>query len=113
MPLAGTSLPVRAQGGDSARSPASNIDMFGNLKPIVDPDAHMPNRAFNLCMAQRRLNRPQISGSPVNHHCFHPPQERCRVERSIKSDAAKPIVRQAHLEAQGWNGRLATDAECI
>jgi len=41
----------------------SDVDLLGDLDGVVDLDAKVPNRAFNLRVPEQKLDRSQISGA--------------------------------------------------
>ena len=44
----------------------SDVNLFRYQERIVDLDAEISHRAFDLCMSKQKLNGPEIASPPVN-----------------------------------------------
>jgi hypothetical protein len=44
----------------------SDVDLLGDGKCIINLDAEVPDGALHLGVAKEQLNRPEVSGSPVD-----------------------------------------------
>ena len=64
MSALGTNLPVLSGAERQLHPYSSDLDLFRDIKCIVDFDAEVPHRAFDLRVAEKQLNSPQISGAP-------------------------------------------------
>ena len=51
-------------GTDVLRPCKSEIDLFRDRKGVINLDAEIPDRAFDLGMPEQELDRPQIAGAP-------------------------------------------------
>ena len=55
----------------SASAPCiSDINLFRYRQGIIDLDAEIPDRAFDLGMPQQELDRPEISCPPIDKGRF-------------------------------------------
>ena len=56
------------EGGQSvaALPRCSDVDLLGDRERVVNLDAEVPDRALDLGVAKEQLNRPEVSGSPVD-----------------------------------------------
>jgi hypothetical protein len=52
----------------------SDVDLLGNFEGIIDFDADVPDRAFNLGVPKEQLNCPQVASPFVDHRGFSSPQ---------------------------------------
>jgi hypothetical protein len=57
------------EGGQSAAAPprCSDVDLLGDRERVIDLDAEVSDRTLHLGVAKEQLNRPAVSGSPVDH----------------------------------------------
>ena len=53
---------------------SSDIDLLGDLDSVIDLNAEIPNGALDLRMAQQKLNRSEVSSSPVDQHGLRAPK---------------------------------------
>ncbi len=51
-----------------------DVNLFSNFEVVVDFDAEISDRAFNLGMPKKQLDRSQVAGPLVDHRCFGSPQ---------------------------------------
>src|SRR6478672_8579358 len=63
----------RAERVRSARG-TSDIDLFRYCQGIVDLDAEVPDRAFDLGMPEQELDGPEIARAPIDQCSFCPSQ---------------------------------------
>jgi hypothetical protein len=61
----------------------SDIYLFGNSERVINLDAEVSDGAFYLRMAEKQLNRPEISGPPVYQCRLGSPQRMCAKQRRI------------------------------
>jgi hypothetical protein len=48
----------------------SDINLFRYCQGIIDLDAKIPDRAFDLGMSEQKLDGPEIASPPVNQGSF-------------------------------------------
>ena len=90
---------------------ASDVDLLGDLDSVIDLDAEVANRAFDLRMAEQKLDRPQISSSPIDQHRLRPPQ-RVRAElRRIEPDARHPFLHEPRVLPGRQSSAIAATCE--
>src|SRR5260221_5958263 len=66
-----------------------NLSRYG--KGIVDLDTEVPNRAFDLGMAQQKLHRPQVPCTTVDQGSLGSSKRVCTEEAGVQPDAGDPI----------------------
>lgn len=78
----------------AARPRQSHVGLLRHLERIVDLDAEISNRALQLAVPEKQLNRPQILRATVDQrrlgptHCMRP------VGCIVQSDRADPTMDQ-------------------
>jgi hypothetical protein len=50
----------------------SDINLFRYCEGIIDFDAEISNRAFDLCMSEQKLDGPEIASPPVDQGSLRP-----------------------------------------
>ena len=55
-------------------SVSSDINLFSNLKGVVNFDSEIPDRAFDFGVSQQQLNCTKIPCALVDHGCLGAPQ---------------------------------------
>ena len=55
----------------------------GQIKGVVDLYPEAPERAFNLGLSGKPLNRPQVASALVDHGGFYPPRRESAEEARI------------------------------
>ena len=69
----------------------SDVNLFRYCQGVIDLDAEIPDRAFDLGMPKQELDGPEISCPPIDQGSFGAAQ-RVRPEQSrVQSDAANPL----------------------
>ena len=53
---------------------ASHVDLLGDGQSIINLDAQIANRAFDLGVTEQQLDGPQIAGAAINQGGLGPPQ---------------------------------------
>ena len=48
----------------------SDINLFRYCEGIINFDAEISDRAFDLCMSEQKLDGPEIAGPPVDQGSF-------------------------------------------
>jgi hypothetical protein len=96
--------------GDSARG-NSDINLFRYRQCIVDLDAEMPDRAFDLGMPEQELDGPEISCPPIDQIRVAFVRRSERVPNSLRSGPTLPIQSDRPCPPcgryQGISGRIA------
>ena len=77
----------------------SDINLFRYCKGVIDLDAEIPNRAFDLGMPQQELDSPEIARPPIDERRFCPSQRVCPEESRVQSNAADPLGDEAGILA--------------
>ena len=57
---------MKAEQSASALPPKSNVNLFCYREGVVDLNAEISDRTFDLGVPQKELNGSQIAGSPVD-----------------------------------------------
>ena len=65
--------------------------MFRYRKGVIDFDTKVPDRAFDLRMAQQKLHRPQVSGTTVDKGSVCSSMRVRTEEAGIQPDAGNPF----------------------
>jgi hypothetical protein len=52
----------------------SDVDLLGDSERIVNLDAEVPDGALHFGVPKEKLNRPEVSGPPVNQSRLGSPQ---------------------------------------
>src|SRR5581483_4176025 len=92
MTLVAPTRRLKAGQNMSALPGISDINLFSYCQGVIDLDAKIPDRAFDLGMPEQELDGPEIPGAPVDQGSLGA-SERVRPEKSwIKPDTADPVV---------------------
>jgi hypothetical protein len=85
----------------------SEFDPLRNAEGIIDFDAEITDRAFELGVSKQKLNRPQVAGLFVDLGCLRPPHRMRAVGRAIKPSPIDPKMDDpAHIGvSRGAAGR--------
>jgi hypothetical protein len=67
--------------------------LFRYRQGIVDLNAQVPDRAFDLRMPEQELNRPQIASASVDQRRLCSTERVCSEQAGIQSDAREEIFR--------------------
>jgi len=79
----------------------SDVNLFRYCQGVIDLDAEIPDRAFDLGMPKQELDGPEISCPPIDQGSFGAAQ-RVRPEQSrVQSHAADPLGDEAGVLAGG------------
>ena len=79
----------------------SDINLFRYCQGVIDLDAEIPDRAFDLGMPKQELDGPEISRPPVNQGGFGTAQRVSPEQLRVKSNAADPLGDEAGILAGG------------
>ncbi len=84
----------RAERGSSARVVQASI-FFSYFNCVVNLDTEIPDRTFDLGVAEQQLNGPKIAGSPIDQRCLGSAQ---RVDGVTgRRQGSKPLARYGAL----------------
>ena len=61
-----------------------HLGLLGDLQGVVDLDPEVSDRALQLGVPKEELNRPEISGPPVDQRGFGAPQRMGAVSRRVE-----------------------------
>jgi hypothetical protein len=79
------------------RVSASDIDLFRDRQGIIDLDFEVSDRAFDLRMAEKQLDSPQIAGPPVYQRGLGASEGMGAVVGWFEADAADPGGNQSSI----------------
>jgi hypothetical protein len=100
------------EGGQSvaALPRCSDVDLLGDRERVIDLDAKVSDRALHLGVAKEQLNRPEVSGSPIDQGRLGSTQRMSAEQRRVETDAGDPLRQQAGILAGGEAMTLAATA---
>ena len=70
----------------------SNVNLLGDLDRVVDVDAEIPNRAFDLRMSKQKLDRTEVAGSPIDQSGLRSAKRMSAILQRIEANACKPLA---------------------
>jgi len=73
--------------------------LFGNRERVVNLDAEISDRAFDLGVAEQELDGSQIPRAAVDQRCLGPPQGVGAKHPRVKPDACHPVSKKAGILA--------------
>jgi hypothetical protein len=73
----------------------SDVNLFRYCQGVIDLDAEIPDRAFDLGMPKQELDGPEISRPPINQGSFGAAQRVRPEQLRVKSNAADPLGDEA------------------
>lgn len=106
----------RPQGkGRAAAGYRLDFGLLGNLQGIIDLDAKVPNSAFQLGMAEQKLNGPQVLRAFVDQGCLRPPHRVRPVGRRIQPSGLGPVMHDPGILARRdmWRPRNTARKEVL
>jgi hypothetical protein len=65
--------------------------LFRYCQGVIDLDAEIPNRAFDLGIPEQELDGPEISDPPVDQRGFRASQRMRAKQPRVQPDAADPL----------------------
>ena len=77
----------------------SDINLFRYREGVIDLNAEIPHRAFDLGMPQQELDSPEIARPPVDQRRFCPSQRVGPEQSRVQSNAADPLGDEAGILA--------------
>jgi hypothetical protein len=80
-----------AQTGERV-SPYLDLRLLGDLEGVIDFDAEIPNRAFELGMPEQELDCTEIFGAPVNQRRFRSAHRVSPILVRIQPDRGNPTI---------------------
>ena len=90
----------------------SDINLFRYCQGVIDLDAEIPDRAFDLGMPEQELDGPEISRPPIDQGRFCASKRMRPKEPRVQPDAADPLGNEPRILAGGHAGvRTATTRE--
>jgi hypothetical protein len=75
----------------------SDINLFCYCQSIVHFDTEISNRAFDLGVAEQKLDSPQITGAPVDQSSLRASERVCSENPWIQPNAANPLRDEARI----------------
>jgi len=83
-----------------------DLDLFCNLKGVVDVDPEIPDSALNLGVTEQEVDSPEIAGSSVDHRRFGPPEGMGAPGDGIQADRRGLRAPQARDQDHGGSDPL-------
>ena len=75
----------------------SDINLFRYCQGVIDFDAEIPDRAFDLGVSEQELDSPEITRPPVDQGGLGTPQRMRAEQPRIESHAADPLGDEAGI----------------
>ena len=75
----------------------SDLSAFGQFQSVLHVNAQVADRAVNLGMAEKDLDRAEIASRLVDDRCFRAPKRVSPVILSGKPDSDHPLVHKAGI----------------
>src|SRR5882724_3231321 len=75
----------------------SDINLFCYCQRIVHFDAEVSNRAFDLGVAEQKLDSPSITGAPVDQSSLRASERVCSEMPWIQPNAPNPLRNEARI----------------
>src|SRR5471032_560237 len=79
----------------------SDFNLFSYCQGIVDLDAEIPDRAFDLGMPEQELDGPEIARPPIDQGSFSAAQRMRPEQPRVQSNAADPLGDEPGILAGG------------
>jgi hypothetical protein len=76
---------------------SSDINLFGNRERVIDLDAEIADRAFDLGVTKQELYSPKVASAPVDQRGFGPAKGMGAEHPRIKPDACHPATKKARI----------------
>jgi hypothetical protein len=89
----------------------SDLNLFGNRERVVNLDAKIADRAFDLGVAEQELHGSRIHCAAVGQRCFGTAQGVGAKHPRVKPDACHPFGKKASILA-GCHRSIAPTAPC-
>ena len=70
---------------------SSDVDLLGYGKSVIDFNAQIPDRAFDLGVSEQKLDGSQISRAAIDQGCFGTSQGVCAEAICIQPYACDPV----------------------
>ena len=87
----------------------SDINLFRYCQGIIDLDAEISDRAFDLGMPQQELDSPQVACPPIDQGSFCAAQGMRPKQPRVQSDASDPFRHEPRILARCY-GAVRTAA---
>src|ERR1700730_6422712 len=69
----------------------SDINLFRYCQGVIDLNAEIPDRAFDLGMPEQELDGPEIASAPIDQRSLRTPQRMRPKQPRVQSNAADPF----------------------
>ena len=79
----------------------SDINLFRYCQGVIDLDAEIPDRAFDLGMPEQELDGPEVSRPPIDQGSFCASQRMRAKQPRVQPDAPDPLRHEARILAGG------------
>src|SRR6266851_4578562 len=94
------------------RPGASDVDLFRYCQGVIDLNAEISDRAFDLGMPEQELDGPEIACAPIDQGGFCASQRMRPKQPRVQADASDPLRYEARILAGRHAGvRAATPCE--
>src|SRR5438132_9221123 len=77
----------------------SDINLFRYCQGVIDFDAEIAHRAFDLGVPEQKLDSPEVARPPIDQRCLCASQRVRPEQLGVESDAADPLGDQARILA--------------
>jgi hypothetical protein len=88
-----------------SRPEASDLELLGNGKRIVDIDPEIPDRALDLGVTEQELDGSEIAGSPVDHRRLRATHRMRAIGQRIEPNRPSPGSQQSCILARAHRPR--------
>src|ERR1035438_3109592 len=78
----------------------SDINLFRYCQGVIDLDAEIPDRAFDLGMPEQELDGPEISRPPIDQGRFCPSKRMRPKQPWVQPDASDPLRYEPRILAR-------------
>ena len=72
----------------------SDVNLLGDLNRVVDFDAEISDRAFDLGMAKQELDCTEVAGSPIDQSGLRSSKRMRAILQWIETNAFKPLAKE-------------------
>src|SRR6267154_5820752 len=77
----------------------SDINLFRYCQGVIDLDAEIPHRAFDLGVPEQKLDSPEVARPPIDQRRLCASQRVCPEQPRVQPDAPDPLGDEAGILA--------------
>jgi hypothetical protein len=78
--------------GRRSHSPASDFRLLGDLESIIDFDAEVPYRRFQLGVSEEQLHGAEVLGAPIDQRRLRPAHGVRAIVGAVQSQVLNPVL---------------------